>query len=595
MKAKELLSSTFLLKGIFVLSIVILVFISAVSYKHATSLTDSSEALQHSYAVRNELEQVISFLKDAETGQRGYLLSHDSSMLEPYKNARYKVNKSMYALSALAKGKTEQIANLDTLYRLITERFAYMNLLLRASDNISMREDLLHRNMIKEKQVMDAIRRQVDHMINFEQEFLKERKERFRNEISFTPLFTFLLLIFSAIFFAFAYFRLNKQVAVLTQSNEALLLSAEAMSHAEKIGGFSTWQLEQSAGSRAPFFSANMNELLGRPLGSDPITWQQLLDRVHPEDREGLEQHNEGTQHGDGTPFLFRVYRYDGDLRYFVSTGKMIHTLNGNHIYLGITSDITEQYKKNLSLQERNLELEQTNRELASFNYVASHDLQEPLRIIQTYISRIAEREYAGIGKAAQDYFERIRASANRMQVLISDLLTFSRTNKAEKTFERSDLNELLDRAKQDLAALIDEKQAIIESDPLPRLHVIAYQIQQLFLNLLGNSLKYADTKRRPHIQIRYREIGPEEFPQIQRDKRRRFCCLSVCDNGLGFEQEFAENIFVLFKRLHQKNEYPGTGIGLSICKKITEIHAGGIVAEGFPGKGARFHVVLPL
>lgn len=595
MKAKKMLSSTFLLKGIFVSSIVILVFISAVSYKHAVSLTDSSEALQHSYAVRNELEQVISFLKDAETGQRGYLLSHDSGMLEPYRHARHKVNKSMYALSILAKGKPEQIDNLDTLYGLITERFAYMNLLLKASDHISMRDDLLHNNLVKEKQVMDTIRQQVDRMIGFEQNFLKERKERFRNEISFTPLFTFLLLIFSAMFFIFAYFRLNKQVAVLKESNEALLLSAEAMSHAEKIGGFSTWQLNQAAKKREPSFSANMNELLGRPLGGAPINWIELLERTHPEDRDALEAHHERTQHGDGAPFLFRVYRYDGDLRYFCSTGKMIHTLNGSHIYLGVTSDITEQYKKNLSLQDRNVELEQTNRELASFNYVASHDLQEPLRIIQTYISRIAEREYAELSVSARDYFERIRVSANRMQVLINDLLTFSRTNKTEKVFERSDLNELLELAKQDLSALIEEKRACIESDPLPRLHVIAYQIKQLFLNLLGNALKYASDERQPQVQIRYREIREDEFTQVRRDKRRRYCCISICDNGLGFEPEFAENIFVLFKRLHQKNEYPGTGIGLSICKKIAEIHSGGIIAEGFPGKGAQFHVILPL
>lgn len=593
MKAKKLLHSTFLLKGIFVLSIFILVFISAVSYKHATSLTDSSEALQHSYAVRNELEQVISYLKDAETGQRGYLLSHDSSMLEPYLHARDKVNKSMYALSILAQKKPEQVANLDTLYRLITDRFAYMNLLLKASDNISMKEDLLHRNLIKEKEVMDAIRNQVNHMIGFEQQFLQERKERFRNEISFTPLFTFLLLIFSALVFAFAYFRLNKHVGVLLQSNDALLMSAEAMSHAEKIGGFSTWHWNHQR--KETEYSVNMNELLGHPLGSEPILWEQLLERVHPEDREGLEAHNQKALHGDSSPFLFRIYRYDGDLRYFCSAGKMIHTLKGSNIYLGVTSDITEQYKKNLSLQERNIELEQTNRELASFNYVASHDLQEPLRIIQTYISRISEREYSKLGESAREYFERIRISANRMQILINDLLTFSRTNKAEKVFERCDLNELLELAKQDLAALIEEKKATIESDTLPRMQVIAYQIKQLFLNLLGNSLKYASEDRAPHIQIRYREIKETEFPQIRRDKRRRYACISVYDNGMGFEQEFAENIFVLFKRLHQKNEYPGTGIGLSICKKISEIHSGGIIAEGFPGKGAHFHVILPI
>jgi light-regulated signal transduction histidine kinase (bacteriophytochrome) len=165
---------------------------------------------------------------------------------------------------------------------------------------------------------------------------------------------------------------------------------------------------------------------------------------------------------------------------------------------IGINSDVTEQYLNNLILEERNRELEQSNKELASFNHVASHDLQEPLRKILTFISRISETETAGMSESSKEYLSRIKISATRMRILIDDLLLFSRTNKTEKVFEKSDLNLLLELAQQDLAQIIEEKNAIIKSVLLPQLTVIPFQIQQLFTNLISNSLKYSKKNHHP-------------------------------------------------------------------------------------------------
>jgi light-regulated signal transduction histidine kinase (bacteriophytochrome) len=170
----------------------------------------------------------------------------------------------------------------------------------------------------------------------------------------------------------------------------------------------------------------------------------------------------------------------------------------------------------------------------------------------------------------------------------------FSRTNKAEEVFEKTDLNLLLENANQELAQNIEETNAIIQSDQLPDLNVIPFQIQQLFVNLIGNALKYCKPDIPPVIKIECAKLAPDHYPDFIKDKRKKYYKISVSDNGLGFEQQYAEKIFLLFNRLHQKSDYPGSGIGLSICKKIAENHNGFIIAEGNPGVGATFSVFLP-
>jgi signal transduction histidine kinase len=180
------------------------------------------------------------------------------------------------------------------------------------------------------------------------------------------------------------------------------------------------------------------------------------------------------------------------------------------------------------------------------------------------------------------------------MRVLIDDLLLFSRTNKNEKIFEITDLNILLENAKQDLAQVIEDKNARIISLALPELKVIPFQIQQLFTNLIGNSLKYSKPDVSPVINIDFKLINSNEEPELNNVSSKKYLKISISDNGLGFEQQYADNIFILFHRLHQDSEYEGTGIGLSICKKIVENHSGFIKAEGKLGVGAIFTFFLP-
>jgi PAS domain S-box-containing protein len=594
MKLKGLFTSSFFLKSVSALSFFILIFISAISYKHTTTLTKSKDALMHSYNVRNELEVLMSHLKDAENGERGFIISNDSSFLKPYFGARKNIDRSLYILKKLAANNILQQRNIDTLYGMISLRFSYLGKALILKNQLPTADTFIAHNMLREQQVMDQIRSHSNNMVSLEQKDLKEKKDRLASEISFTPLFTLLLLLFSLFVFFIAYVKLNNNIEVVTRSNAQLLIQAESIVQAEHIGQFSTWYWDLDTNEIT--YSENQKKMLGISDSQEKLTMAKYIGFVHPDDRDILVEWTAKvkTTKNPATAF-YRIIHKDGGILYFNSIGRILSDKKGKQLLIGINTDISEQHKRSLALEERNRELEQTNSELASFNYVASHDLQEPLRIIQIFISRINEKEKNTLTQTGKDYFHRIQASANRMQILINDLLLFSRTNKVEKVFECTDLNELLLNAQMTLATIIEEKKATVHREGLPRLKVIPFQIEQLFINLLSNSLKYTRPGVPPVVQISCQTIAAKDIPHINADPQKTFVKISFTDNGLGFEQQFAENIFILFKRLHQKNEYPGTGIGLSICKKIADNHSGYINALGKPGEGAIFSLFLPV
>jgi PAS domain S-box-containing protein len=246
------------------------------------------------------------------------------------------------------------------------------------------------------------------------------------------------------------------------------------------------------------------------------------------------------------------------------------------------------QYQKDL--ERTNIELFQTNTELASFAYIASHDLQEPLRKIQTFSSRIMEKEYENFPSDAKDYFNRIMRSVTRMQNLIEALLDYSRTNNAETIFVKTDLNKIIQEVKNNLGDMLEEKKAILEISSFPTLTVIPIQLTQLFANLLSNALKYSKTGIAPIIKISAEIVSLPEYGLPD----EKFWKISVEDNGIGFEQQYESRIFELFQRLHSRSEYEGTGVGLSICKKIVMNHQGFINAIGRPGIGSTFNFYLP-
>lgn len=253
--------------------------------------------------------------------------------------------------------------------------------------------------------------------------------------------------------------------------------------------------------------------------------------------------------------------------------------------------EITEQKEQAKVMEEKNKELEQSNRELASFAYIASHDLQEPLRKIQTFINLVKKNR--DDKEALDNYFGKINSSAQRMSDLIQSVLAYTRLTKEGEEFVPTDLNTVLEGVKNDLEVQIKEKNAMIKNSVLPVIRANPLQVQQLFSNLISNSLKFSGDKTLIEISAR-RATGAEINAADAIDKDRHFIKLCFSDNGIGFEPQYREQIFNLFQRLHPKHEYQGTGIGLSIVKKIVDYHGGYISADSAEGRGAVFCIWLP-
>jgi len=261
---------------------------------------------------------------------------------------------------------------------------------------------------------------------------------------------------------------------------------------------------------------------------------------------------------------------------------KKIPILNkeGKPIYLlGISEDITEMRKAKVELEEKTKELQRSNTELEQFAYVASHDLQEPLRTVSSYVQLLANRYKNKLDKDADEFIDFAVDGSNRMRQLINSLLEYSRINRV-KPFELIDLSDIMAGVMLDMKEQITTSGATIKYSKLPEIYGDNVLIGQLFQNLIGNALKFKSPERKPEIIIKSEKKGSQYL-------------FSISDNGIGMQPEYWEKIFVIFQRLNSREKYPGTGIGLSICKKIVERHGGKIWVESEPGKGSTFFFTI--
>lgn len=303
-----------------------------------------------------------------------------------------------------------------------------------------------------------------------------------------------------------------------------------------------------------------------------------------------------------GGEYIHNVISKSNTLNYSFEV-FIIPLKHGNEIYavLTIVHDITSLIKvserlqlTNQVLEEKNKELERSNNELASFSYIASHDLQEPLRKIVTFADKLLEVPEINSIPSTKTYLDKIIVSSERMRQLIEDVLNFSRISTGEK-FTKTDLNEIVSNVLTDFEQKVAEKKATVTVAQLPIIPAINVQMRQLFHNLISNALKFSDSSRNPIVRITPEPLSPEELKSYSHlNKSISYIKIAVSDNGIGFKQEFSEKIFIIFQRLHGSSRFPGTGIGLALCRKIAENHNGLIYASSSEGKGTTFYIILP-
>jgi PAS domain S-box-containing protein len=309
---------------------------------------------------------------------------------------------------------------------------------------------------------------------------------------------------------------------------------------------------------------------------------------LHPEDAKRLSARWESLvgESGKVTEFKHRIRCKDGAYRVLASRIRNHATHPMLEGFVVNARDITSEEKMSEKLRTHATRLEANNRELKEFAYVASHDLQEPLRKIRAFGDRLERQFGETLGERGLDYLGRMNVAATRMSTLIEDLLEYSRLTTQQRPFRRLELHEILEGVLTDLEIAIRDQRATFDIGDLHALDADPTMLRQLLQNLISNAIKFSSPEQAPHVSIQTDEREtPDGSVQIE---------LTVTDNGIGFDQKYAKNIFQPFQRLHGRNNYKGTGIGLAICRKIVEHHGGLIHAFSAPGDGATFVVLLP-
>lgn len=350
------------------------------------------------------------------------------------------------------------------------------------------------------------------------------------------------------------------------------------------------------------YYNDRIAEFAGAKRVGNKWRWEGL---IHPDDIQSTtEAWKNAVASKSNYDQEHRIKLKDGSYKWFLSRAYPQKNEQGQIVQWHGTATLIDEQKefaktlekkveeRTLELKEKNIELEKMNKELESFTYISSHDLQEPLRKIRVFAGRIMEKESDKLSDEAKEYFMKMNNAAVRMQTLIQDLLAFSRLSTTERRFELTDLKKLFEEVKSEFSDSLEEKNAIVDAGSLCELNVIPFQFRQLFHNLLSNSLKFAKSDTPLSVSIRS-ETVMQRIPNASEE--RPVCHIIYADNGIGFEPEFSEKVFEVFQKLHGQDEYKGTGIGLSIVKKIVEIHNGQITATSELGKGVSFSIYLPV
>jgi light-regulated signal transduction histidine kinase (bacteriophytochrome) len=314
--------------------------------------------------------------------------------------------------------------------------------------------------------------------------------------------------------------------------------------------------------------------MLGRPI------WEFIAGAEREPSHEAYRRKLSGER--PLAPYQRCYLRRDGGEAWVEIHDALVRNAAGQTI--GIRTallDITERKRLAEALELHAEKLAQSNAELERFAYVASHDLQEPLRMVASFTQLLAKRYSGRLDETADRYIDYAVDGAKRMQQLIVDLLAYSRVNSKELDLQQTECEAVVREAMRNLQVAIDEHGAAVDWDPLPALWVDQGQFIQLFQNLLGNAIKFTRNGERPQIHISSADSGAEWV-------------LSVQDNGIGIEPRQADRVFQIFQRLHTRAEYPGTGIGLAVCKKVVERHGGKIWVESEPGAGSTFRFTIP-
>jgi PAS domain S-box-containing protein len=375
--------------------------------------------------------------------------------------------------------------------------------------------------------------------------------------------------------------------------NAQLRESESSLAKAQQIAHLGNW--DWNIGRDKVFCSQEICRIFGLEHQEPEMTYEIFLNCVHRDDREFVRESVNAALAGT-KPYNIdhRIVLPNGNKRVVHEQAEVLYDDVGNPVRMvGTIQDITERKNSEQKLQSYAAELQRSNMELQDFANIASHDLQEPLRKVKVFSDRLLKEMDSNISQKGLEYLHRMQNAVDRMQSLISALLGYSRVTTRAQPFIPTDLSEVVREVLTDLEIRLEQTEGRVEIGTLPTIEADPSQMQQLFMNLIGNSLKFHRAGEKPVVEIMSQSL--HDWPPDGSSGAKEFCQIMVKDNGIGFDEKHLDRIFKVFQRLHGRSEYEGSGIGLAICRKIVQRHGGHITAKSAPGNGCSFFVSLPV
>lgn len=588
----------FLLRIALGISIIAIGYLTTMFYFQMKDLDSSFQSIENTNTIKNELEDLFSLLKEDEIKLSNLIIADDIAFSKGI-FSREKARTKIANLKKLSVDKKFFYQSIHHLESLIDEKYILFGEIVALSQSIPLNENAFKEKLFENKRFNENLYNFLENDIKPNLAGVKLQNENYPEKIASSRKTVFILAVISVLIFLLFYSKMNDNLLILKKVNDDLMLLNETFNNAEKIAGFGYWKVNIETNEYT--FSDNFYRLLEEEPERFHADFDNFMKYIHPDDYEYVIKTDKNSiENQIPTSILYRYILPSGELKYVISTANY-RTNNKEKIFkIGVIHDVTEQFKKTFELEENNKKLIAINAELESFNNIASHDLQEPLRKIQMFISRIEANDLEAISEAGKGYFYKIKLSANRMQNLMIDLVNYSRTIKSDKVFAKLNLNEIIKDVLEELNGSVEETNAKISIEELPQIFGTKFQIQQLFVNLISNSLKYTKPNTIPEINVFTEDLFVDDLKDAVNEKsdkiitNKDYYKIIVSDNGIGFNQEYSQRIFQLFKRLETEITYSGTGLGLAICKKISENHNGFIKAEGKLNVGAKFIIYLP-
>jgi PAS domain S-box-containing protein len=597
-------------------TIAILVGIALVSCGSLLQFQSVTRQVRYRRHVISQLEKVLSSLKDAETGQRGYLLTGKPDYLRPYQTATAVLNQEMDVLEQLIAAEPLQQKRVTELERVTDMKLAELEQTIQIQQTQGTQAALEVVDSDRGKQLMDQIRTIYLTILNDEQSLLNTEVQKQEKLSHLTNLLTIGGILLELVLVIGIILKLNQETQNLKKSQQEVTQNEQRYRSLVTATAHVVWLADASGHlqNMTPGWSFITGQSEQESQGTG---W---LAAIHPDDRARVhEQWQAAIAKQEFYEVEYQLQVINDNYRDFCMRGVPVLEGGVVHEWVGTCVDITtrkqaerflKQSRDDLEhqVQERTRELTQTNvvlqteiserlqaeqalaqfaetlkrsnQELEQFAYVASHDLQEPLRAVANYTQLLARKYNGHLDEKADKYIGYIVDGATRMQQLINDLLSYSRIGRQTLNLRSIDFNTLVKRVLDDLHIAIADCGAVVTTDPLPTVVGDATQLTQLLQNLVGNAIKYRNQET-PKLHISARQSDDEWI-------------FSVKDNGIGIDPQYADRIFIIFQRLHTRRDYSGTGIGLAICKKIVELHQGRIWVESQVGQGSIFYFTLP-